>query len=426
MRARVHIIAAVAAAATLNAALPRPAHAQFWPPLTDKDKKGRFHVGRLALTPRLELRNAGVDTNVFVTPTDPTRDTAIVLRASSDAYLPVGRRVRLAGGGWVDFNYFASEDDQGSTDPGAQGRVEVDAWRLTFIGGGGGFHARQLYSIDIDQRIRRSEGFANGGVRLRLSTELSAEAGVERRAFRWYPTADQIAAGTGESVRELLDRDSTTWKGGLRYRVTTLTDLVGSVEKIDDTFLFATPGLETTTSYRTLAGFEFGERAFLTGRLLAGVRTIPAGSAGSVVPYTGPAVQTAVVAPFLQRLRLTLSYDRDVYYSAEGGRVAADVASRNTFTYDRLAASLDVDTALDLVLRFNAGYERAHYLRPYPYADLVVDRTDQVRILGVSLLRRIGENALLGISAVHTRRASNYPGGEYSRWQYGISGSVSP
>lgn len=85
VRARVHIIAAVAAAATLSAALPRPAQAQFWPPFADKDKKGRFHVGPLALTPRLELRNAGVDTNVFVTPSDPTRDTAIVLRASTDA-----------------------------------------------------------------------------------------------------------------------------------------------------------------------------------------------------------------------------------------------------------------------------------------------------------------------------------------------------
>ncbi len=429
MRAGTNIVATLAAAVTiaaLIAAAPPPVCAQFWPQLTDKDKKGRFRIGPLALTPRVELRNAGVDTNVFITPTDPTRDTAVVLRATADAYLPVGRRVRLAGSGWADFNYFASEDDQSSTDPGGQGRVEVDAWRLTFIAGGGGFHARQLYSIDIDQRIRRSEQFVDGGVRLRLSTGLSAEAGVDRREYRWNPTPQQAVNGAGEFVKAQLDRDSTDWKGGLRYRLTTLTELVGSVEKIDDTFLYAVPGLETTTSYRYLAGLEFGERAFLTGRFLAGVRTIPADGAGSVAPYTGPAVQAAVVVPFLRRLRLNLGYDRDLYYSAEGGRSAADLASRNTFTYGRLYASLDVDTALDLVLRLNGGYENAHYLRPYPLDDGAIDRTDQVYMAGASLFRRIGENALLGISAIHTRRTSNYPGGEYSRWQYGISGSLSP
>jgi hypothetical protein len=413
---------ATAAALALSLGAATAAHAQFWPELTDKQKKGRFRLGPVALTPRLELRNAGVDTNVFVTPTNPIEDTSIVLRASSDVFVPVGRRVRLAGTGWIDFNYFASEDDERSTDPGGQGRVEVDAWRLTFQVGGGAFRSRQLYSTDIDERIQRTEQWVNGGVQLRLTSRMRAEAGVETHEYRWNPTLEQ-----GTSVKDQLDRDSDVWKGGLRYKVTSLTTLVASAEKIDDTFLVAPPGLATTTSYRYLGGFEFGERAFITGRFVGGLRDIPSGDAGSVVPYTGPVFQASITAPFLQRFRLNFGYDRDVYYSATGGILEEVVILRNTYTYGRLNASLDIDAPLELVLRLTAGYENAEYLRPFLVpGGGAIDRRDQIYLGGVSLLRRLGDDALIGLSAIHTRRESNYPGGDYSRWQYGLQGYLNP
>jgi len=403
------------------AAAAAPAQAQFWPPIPEKQKKGRLLLGPVALTPRLELRNAGVDTNVLVQPVDPTRDTSIVLRASTDVYVPFGRRVRVAGTGWLDFNYFADSSDQRSTDPGAQGRVEVDVSRLTLVAGGGAFNSRQLYSTDIDQRIERSENWMNGGLRLRLSSALSAEAGVEGHGYRWNPTPDQ-----DQTVKRQLDRDSTVWKGGLRYRVTPLTELVASAEKIDDTFLFSLPGLETTTSYRYLAGFELGDKAFLSGRFLGGVRDIPGDSAGTVAPYTGPAFQAAIVAPFLQRFRLTLSYDRDVYYSATG-EDALDATRRNTFTDGRFNASVDVDAPFAMVLRLTGGYDDARYLRPYPLpGGGTIERQDRTSLWGASLFRRIGESAMVGFTALHTHRSSNYPLSDYDRWQYGLSGVVNP
>ena len=411
--------AAVLLALALGAAAP--ARAQFWPELTDKQKKGRLRLGPLALTPRLEMRNAGVDTNVFVTSSDPVQDTTIVLRASSDVFVPVGRRVRLAGTGWLDFNYFGDANDQGSVDPGAQGRVEADAWRLTFVAGGGAFSSSQLYSTDINERIKRNEDWVNLGFRLRLTSQFRAEAGVEDHRYRWYPTPDQ-----DQSVKAQLDRDSIVWRGALRYKLTPLTDLVASADKIDDTFLVAPPGRATTTSYRYLAGFEFGEKAFITGRFVGGLRDIPADGAGSVEPYTGPAFQASITAPFLQRFRLGLGYVRDVYYSSTGGRLEEGII-RNTYTDGLLSANLDIDVPFDLVLRLTAGYENAQYLRPFPVPGAgLIDRRDQSYTSGVSLLRRIGENALLGFTALHTRRESNYPGATYSRWQYGLQGSVNP
>lgn len=413
--------ATAALAFALAAGAAAPARAQFWPELTDKQKKGRLRLGPFALTPRLELRNAGVDTNVFVTSTNPVEDTSIVLRGSSDVFLPLGRRFRVAGTGWLDFNYFASESDQRSTDPGIQGRFEADAWRLTFVAGGGAFNSRQLYSTDIDERVKRNEEWVNLGFRLRLTSQFRAEAGVEDHSYRWNPEPDQ-----DQTVKDQLDRDSVVYKGALRYRLTPLTDLVASAEKIDDTFRVAPPGRAKTTSYRYLAGFEFGEKAFLTGRFVGGVRDIPEDASGSVVPYTGPAFQAAISAPFLQRFRLNLSYDRDVYYSATGG-VLTETIVRNTYTYGRLNGNLDIDAPLELVLRLTGGYENAHYLRPFPVpGEGLIDRNDQVYLAGASLLRRIGENALIGITALHSWRESNYPGGTYNRWQYGLQGYVNP
>jgi hypothetical protein len=413
------VTAALAFALALGAAAP--ARAQFWPELTDKQKKGRVRLGPFALTPRLELRNAGVDTNVFVTSTNPVEDTSIVLRASSDVFLPLGRRFRVAGTGWLDFNYFASESDQRSTDPGVQGRFEADAWRLTLVAGGGAFNSRQLYSTDIDERVKRSEEWVNLGFRLRLTSQLRVDAGVEDHSYRWNPEPDQ-----DQTVKDQLDRDSVVYKGALRYELTPLTDLVASAEKIDDTFRVAPPGRATTTSYRYLAGFEFGEKAFLTGRFVGGVRDIPEDDAGSVVPYTGPAFQASVAAPFLQRFRLSLGYERDVYYSATGG-VLTETIVRNTYTYGRFNASLDIDVAFQLVLRLTGGYENAEYLRPFPVPGAgLIDRTDQVTLGGFSLLRRIGDSALIGVTALYSRRESNYPGATYSRWQYGLQGYVNP
>ena len=131
------------------------------------------------------------------------------------------------------------------------------------------------------------------------------------------------------------------------------------------------------------------------------------------------------MVPFLQRLRLTLAYDRDVYYSATG-QIDVTGSVRNTYVYGRGTANLDVDAPLDFVVRLTGGYENADYVLPFPLGDREIDRRDRVYIAGFSLLHRIGETALLGFTAQHSTRESTYPGGSYSRWQYGVQGYLAP
>ena len=405
-----------ALAVILSAALAAPAQAQFWPPISEKLKQGRFHLGPLALTPTLQL-DAGVDTNVYLTETNPVDDTSVILRGALDAYCPIGSRVRVVGSGWLEYNYYKSQTTERSTDPGGRGHLEFDLWRLTPFVGGGTFRTNQLYTTDIDERIEHSEEWLYAGSRLRFTNQLSIGLGVERRKYRWGESEV-----SGSQIADELDRDSTTYRGEARLRHSALTDLVASAERIEDTFLEAPPSIATTVSYRYLAGFEFGERAFMTGRLLAGVRDIPAESAGSAPVYRGPAVQAALSVPFLDRLRLTASYDRDVDYSAD----RADTAFRNAYSYDRLQGDLWFEGPSNLVLRFTGGYENARYLRPVQTPDGPIDRRDEVFTMGASLFWRIGQNVLLGVGALRTDRQSNDPLNEYERWHYGLQGFFSP
>ena len=151
--------------------------------------KTRFRVGPLRSRPKLELRNAGRDTNVYARPDgsrSPTPRSSCA--APSRASCRCGRRIRLFGEGWLDWSYFRGLSTESSIDPGGRGRAEVDLGPFTLPAGGGALQARQLYSIDIDERILRQEQWVNGGAEWRISRRFVASGGAEQRTYRYDPS----------------------------------------------------------------------------------------------------------------------------------------------------------------------------------------------------------------------------------------------
>ncbi len=279
----------------------------------------------------------------------------------------------------------------------------------------------QRYTPDIDSRIERSEDWVSGGVQYQLTRIFGIDFGAEGRRFRYLP-----ATAADEQIKLLLDRDSVSYQGRFRYAITPLTTLLVTAERIEDTFRFSEPSRATTRSYRYMGGFEFGQKAVLSGLLLVGLRDIPARSAGSVAPYTGPAVRGALLVPFLQqRLRLGADFTRDVYYSGSIGFVDDELV-RNTYVYGGWQFTLEFDLPLRFIGRVSAGWQNAEYQVPLILDGVETLREDRVRAFGGSLLRRLGRNARLGVTALHTTRGSNVPGFDYSRWQYGLQGEFTP
>jgi hypothetical protein len=411
----------IATRAALLLCLASPALAQYGRPVSDKEEHGLWRLGFLRLTPLVQLRNAGVDTNPFLTSTAATEETEVVLRAGLQVCVPVGRRLRLRGDGWLDYTFYSDALQPRAWHPGGDARAELALGPFTFFGGGGEFRARERYTTDIDTRVERREGWLNGGVQYQLTRIFGVDVGAEQRRYRYLP--ETVGAAP---IRLFLDRDSLSYQGRLRHALTPLTTALLSAEVTDDTFRFAEPSRATTRSYLYLGGFELADKALVRGRLLAGVRDIPARSAGSVAAYRGPAVQSALILPLLQqRLQLSASFNRDAYYSASASDGEAETL-RNIYTYGRWGFAVEFELPLGLIGRAIAGWERAEYQLPSAVGDTLTRREDRIESLGGSLLRRLGRNARLGLTAVHTKRTSSLPGLAYSRWQYGLQGEFTP
>jgi hypothetical protein len=412
------LVAAAATALSLFAATSATAQYNKTEP-----PKTRFRIGPLRFNPKLELRNAGRDSNTTLDPTNPLADTSIVVRASALGFVPAGRRVRLFGEGWLDWSYYRRYSTERSTDPGGEGRAEVDLGPFTLTGGGGALQARQLYSIDIDQRILRQERWVMGGAEWRLTRRFLLSGGAERRAYRFDPSA-RTASGNLNAAAS-LNRNNTTGTLAARYKLTSMTTAVASGDVIQDEFQLSAPGLGTTRSYRYLAGVELGEKALISGRFLAGLRDFPASSRGSLPSYRGPAYTAELALPLFNRMRLVGTLQRDVFVSSTAVSTAEERA-RNTYTLTSLQGSADLDLPLGFLGRASVGYSEASYLLPTSLGGLLFPRVEHLYTAGGSLLRRFSDSVRIGGTATYYRRVSTIPGNSYERWVYGVSAEIVP
>jgi len=417
-RATRGLVAAVTTAFVLAAATSASAQYNRTEP-----PKTRFRVGPLRFTPKLELRNAGRDSNATLDPTNPVADSSIVVRGTVEAFVPVRRRARLFGEGWLDWSYFRSFNTERSTDPGGEGRAEVDFGPFTLTGGGGALQARQLYSIDIDERILRQEQWGNGGAEWRITRRFLLSGGAEYRTFRFDPSA-RTSSGNPFAAAS-LNRNNLTGTLAARYKLTSMTTAIATGDVIEDEFQLSAPGLSKTRSYRYMAGVELGEKAFVTGRFLAGMRNFPASSQGSLPTYRGPAYTAQLAMPLFNRLRLVGTFLRDVYVSAQAVRTAEERA-RNSYVLTQLQGSADIDLPLELIGRASVGFSEANYLIPATVSGVPFPRVEHLYTVGGSLLRRFSDSVRVGGTVSYNRRVSTLPGNSYDRWVYGVSAEIVP
>jgi hypothetical protein len=387
-------------------------------------RPGRYRLGPLHLTPRLQIKNAGVDTNVFQTLQGPVRDEVVVLSPRLEGALPVGRRLRLTGLGLLEANYYRRQGEERSTDYYGEGRGELDLGPFTLFGGGGGGRFTQRFSIDVDERLERQEEHGYAGLTWRLTRRLSATGQGRREIFTFAPGRFRL----GGDVKEAMDRDTLSASGTLRFALTPRTTLLASAEALEDRF-FSQPrgGPRQRDSYRVLGGFEFSPRALFSGKLLAGVREFPGTLADGSPPYRGPVVSADVTLPLRPYARLHGVAERDVVYASSvvevGGR-----RFRNAFVLTRLQGEALMDLPLGLLGLASAGFEQSRYLLPYPYPSpaALADRVDHRYTAGFSLVRRFSESLRLGGHVGWARRVSSLPLFSYQGLRYGLTAEVVP
>jgi hypothetical protein len=407
---------ALVAAALVASSLPVGA--------ADREKKkrlGRFRVGPVYLTPKLQLKNAGVDTNVFNRRADEIADTSVVLSPTVLAAWPIGRRLRLTGESHVDLNYFRHQSSERSTDFGGEGRVEVDINRFTFFGAGGGGQSRQRFSIDLDQRVLRHERWGSTGVTVAATRRVSATVFGTGHVYEYGSFVVR-----GANVKESLDRNELTGTAQVRYVLSRRTTLVGSADTIEDRFL-RQPRADSrvSRSYRYLGGFEFGGRALFRGKLLAGIREFPASP--SAPSYRGPALATSLTLPLFHYGLGRVVAERDIYFALfpTTTTLGPDLF-RNTYVSTRFGGEAAVELPFALFGRANFGFEEAKYLLPYLVEGAFGRRVDHLWTAGASVLRSFRAGIRVGGTIQWARRVSTFPVLSYQGLRYGVQAELVP
>jgi putative beta-barrel porin BBP2 len=414
----------------LAVAIPLVASASF--AAETRKRPGRYRVGPLYFSPRLELRNAGVDTNVLRARTRPVKDRSVLFRPSVTVFLPAGRRLRVDGEGFLDAQYFHREGSQRSLDFGLDGRARLDLGRITLFAGGGGLQVRQRFlpdleplvarqPFDLDHRLLRNEKWGSLGLRFDLSRRISATLAGNGRVYRTGAlTLD------GADVRESLDRNALSGSIQGRYALSRRTNLVASVEVLEDRFLAQSfGGSRIARSFRYLAGAEFGRRALLRGKVTAGIREFPGTVSQAAPSYRGPVLDVSTEVPLFGYARLGVTAERDVSYAAARVRVAGE-EHRNTYVLSRYAASLLTALPFGLIGRGFAALDQGRYLLPVSQNGVTSRRVDHLFSAGGSVLRRLGERVRVGGNVSWGRRVSTIADFSYEEVVYGLQAEIVP
>jgi hypothetical protein len=295
--------------------LAAPAAAAAQPPwssaIDDVRENAGAHVGPFYTTPTLQLRELGVDGNVFNTDGDQQSDFTFTAAPGADIWLPVARRALLQATLAADLVWYAQYVAERSVDPRLELRGELYLRRLMVFGESAYLNTRQRPNHEIDLRSRHREDTLTAGAGFAFTSRLSVEI-AGRQARTQY---DAAAEFDGTSLQRTLNRDTRGLEVTARHRVTSMTSIVVRYDTLRDTFAFS-PARDSE-SYRVMPGVEFKPRALVNGAARIGYRRFRPSVPGTLQDFGGLVAELGLSYTLLGATTFAATYHRDLTYSYE-------------------------------------------------------------------------------------------------------------
>ncbi|MFI5177695.1 MAG: outer membrane beta-barrel protein [Vicinamibacterales bacterium] len=366
-----------------------------------------LHLGPLAVTPHLAIRNVGFDSNVLNAAGEPQPDFTFTFVPGADSWLTVARArvTSRTDAGWV---YFQTMTDQRSFEFNEQARLEVLLSRIVPHVAGGYEHTRQRPNLEIDERALRTTVSGLAGITLRFGARTRIDVDAGRKTYRFDETHVQDAA-----LALALNRTENTVTGTLRLTLTPLTTLVIKTEDEHDRFEFSP--LRNSNSVLFEPGFEFKPFALLSGRASVGYRQFDALGPG-VPDYSGPVAAVDLSYTMRETTRFAVSFSRDIEYSYEP--TSPYYIQNGGFVSVTQALGPDWDL-VGRAGRTSLGYRAIGELGTL--APGVFSRRDIVTTYGVGGGRRVGSKMRIGLDVDRTTRTSVLVGRNYTGFRIGGS-----
>jgi len=365
-----------------------PAHAQFVEPDVSR---ARVRIGPMLLNPIVEVKDFGIDTNVFNESVDNAkRDFTFTLSPQTELWMRIGR-TWMTGNVREDlvwYQTYASER-AGNTHYTLSWLVPLNRINLSastsFLSG------RDRPGFEIDARAKRRELTMRGAAEVRVlsRTYLGARAAQETVDF---DSSDEFL---GVNLRHELNRTITESLMTLRHQVTPLTSISVDAGRSQDRFEFATErdANSTTASVEMV----FDPSAIIKGTARFGIRDYRP-LAADLPKYRGTTAAVDLSYVLMGTTRFRVKAVRDIGYSYD----IVEPYYLQTGVQTELAQQ--IYGPVDAVGR--VGIENLAYRDRDGVTTLLVNRNDVVHSYGGGIGYHVGDSLRVGINVDRQRRQS--------------------
>ncbi len=369
----------------LAALVGPPASAQPSPP--PAGARG-LEVGPVTLTPGFEIREIGIDDNVFNDPVNPQRDFTATVLARVNADVQIGW-TRLTGASTLEGVYFKKFAGERALNRGAEGRFEIGEGLVRPFVMGGMLDTNQRLNAEIDIRAGRRQTNYGGGIGLAMTSRTMILLTARRSNLRF----DEGESYRGVELSRTMNSHSDQLDAGIRMAITPLTtwDITGGVQYDR----FDRDAQRNADSVRVATGLSFSPSALITGRASVGFRRFTPAVA-SLAAYNGVVAQ-AGLAYSIESTKIEGQFERDVRYSFE------ELEPYYVTSGGRIILTQQITGPLDA--QGTAGRQSLDY-REFGGGD-AISRRDRATFYGGGLGYRLGETARLGINVEWSRRRSD-------------------
>jgi hypothetical protein len=302
---------------------------------SDPPESASLRLGPLALAPALSVTNLGWDSNVFQRADgESDGDFTATTSPGVQGWLRIGR-ARVRGRAALDFVYFQDHPSERSVDSNYEGRLDLPLRRLTPYVSGTWLSAKQRFSFEVDDRIRRHETSATGGVVLEIGPRTNVDIAAGRRRAEFNHEGDF----QDPLVSEFDDYTSQGVLVVVRHDLTPFTSFAVTIDEHEDRFDGAPE--RDTNNIAISSGVEFQPFAMISGHAYVGwlqIRLVD----GESPPFGGLTAAVNLAYTLLGATRFIVEAQRDVEYSAIRNQEAFLLAGVRVSINHRLGETWDV------------------------------------------------------------------------------------
>jgi len=283
-----------------------------------------IQLGPFGITPSLQLRDMGRDTNVFNERDNPRSDfTLTVVPRFEIVVRPKALRVTVNTA--TEYVYYQTYETERSINRSAGVRADLLLPRVQpyFLASGSSTAAR--LNAEVDARARHNEGVYGAGVVLKLGTRTSVGGLYRTTSFRYV----EDEAFRGQSLSDSFDSEIDVVEGTVGVELTPFTQVNVTVSREEQRFDHSPE--RDADSIRITPTISFSPDAVIRGSASVGYRRFTPKS-GSLPSYSGLVASVTLATTLYDRNQIDFTLSRDLrysydqttpYYLATGGTVTA-------------------------------------------------------------------------------------------------------